>query len=228
MAASITHLLVGDAVLRALDLKISDPLLFLCGCLAPDAVHQREDYVRDLKRETHLTQGVTGLMLGDPEVHAMLQQRYREFSHTLKDKTPIDLWRGYLCHLITDELYNRTVRQRLVERLAVFDIHPGSREFFTAIMDGMDRVDRVIAHKYKFLHPLRRVFNYYHANSAGSLLPPEILYNSKQWVCRQYYEAISPAPSELYTVEEAFAFADAAAKRTEFLLAGNDGYADLL
>ncbi|MCL1863258.1 MAG: hypothetical protein FWF78_06815 [Defluviitaleaceae bacterium] len=53
----MTHLIVADEVSKIFSENILSLLQFYLGNLSPDAVHQREGYVSDFKKRSHLCVG---------------------------------------------------------------------------------------------------------------------------------------------------------------------------
>ncbi len=98
MAQPMMHLLVADKIYR----KFSSIHLygdFLLGSIAPDAVHVKEDYTREIKDISHYRFNSTS--------HISYFDTFIDEYHTSEN---IDFVAGYLVHLLSDMIWYHSVR----------------------------------------------------------------------------------------------------------------------
>jgi hypothetical protein len=104
MSFNMTHLIVSDEVSKIFAKNILDLPQFFLGNLAPDAVHQREGYIPDFKKHSHLCVGDErwGMITNNDE----WKESIVNFLFSIKRTENHDFILGYCCHLITDVLSN--------------------------------------------------------------------------------------------------------------------------
>lgn len=98
MAQPMMHLLVADKIYR----KFSSIHLygdFLLGSIAPDAVHVKEDYTREIKDISHYK--------FNSKSHISYFDTFIDEYHTSEN---IDFVVGYLVHLLSDMIWYHSVR----------------------------------------------------------------------------------------------------------------------
>jgi len=100
----MTHLIVADEVSKIFAKNIMDLPQFYLGNIAPDAVHQREGYISDFKKHSHLCVGDEewGMITNNDEC----KENVVHFLFSKKLSENPDFILGYCCHLITDILSN--------------------------------------------------------------------------------------------------------------------------
>ena len=93
MPLPLVHLGVARNLLE--ELKIKDKNYFYLGCIAPDAVHMRNNFCREDKNASHL-------YTGDKEIC---------INNTIDfiNKTNGDFFLGYGAHILTDIIWNKTI-----------------------------------------------------------------------------------------------------------------------
>ena len=108
MAGVIVHLAVADATFKELNIK--NLPLYYAGNVAPDCIHSRKNYQRQMKKHTHLRDGISDWDFILPENLKLFQQRLGKFQKEYCNKVDNqELYLGYLTHLITDEMFMRDV-----------------------------------------------------------------------------------------------------------------------
>lgn len=99
MAQPMMHLLIADALYQNKSLSIDSYGEYLLGSIAPDAVHVREDYSRELKDLSHY----------NFNSHSQLTH-FDNFLKKYKTLENKDFTLGYLVHLISDMVWYHIVR----------------------------------------------------------------------------------------------------------------------
>lgn len=108
MAGVIVHLAVADATFKRLNIK--NLPLYYAGNVAPDCIHSRKNYQREMKKHTHLRDGISDWDFILPENLKLFQKRLGKFQKEYCNKGDNqELYLGYLTHLITDEMFMRTI-----------------------------------------------------------------------------------------------------------------------
>jgi hypothetical protein len=103
MAFTMTHLIISENISNIFNDKIENLSQFYLGSIAPDAAHQRADYVSDYKKASHL---ITG-----DEIWGMItdydgwRNNIVAFLNTHKYSGHHDFIMGYCCHVLVD-LFN--------------------------------------------------------------------------------------------------------------------------
>lgn len=99
MAHPIMHLLIADKVYSNIKNFIHSYGDFLLGSIAPDAVHEKEDYTREIKDISHYRfDKNSDISHFDTFMEAYATQENRDFAM------------GYLVHLLSDMLWYHAVR----------------------------------------------------------------------------------------------------------------------
>lgn len=105
MAQPMMHMLIADRIYAEMSGSIHSYGEFLLGSIAPDAVHMRDDYTRELKRTAHYRySSESPLSHFDPffDEYAVSENR--------------DFVLGYLVHLLSDMIWYHSVRVPFKER----------------------------------------------------------------------------------------------------------------
>jgi len=103
MAFTMTHLIISKNISEIFDNQINNLPQFYLGSIAPDAAHQRANYISDYKKASHL--------ITDDEPWAMTtdydgwQNNIIAFLNKNKYSEHHDFIMGYCCHVLGD-LYN--------------------------------------------------------------------------------------------------------------------------
>ena len=103
MAFAMTHLLVADNIRNIFSRHIIDLPQFYLGSIAPDSIHNREGYVSDYKKASHLCVG--------PEKWGYLTNNDENAQNALNylceksESGDFDFLVGYCTHILTD-IYN--------------------------------------------------------------------------------------------------------------------------
>lgn len=185
MAGTITHLAVADLICEKVgDSFFKSPSLFFCGNIAPDAVHARNNYIRQYKKHTHLTEGISGSDFQDEDKIKLYHSRLNEYidKYYSFDSEYADLYLGYIVHLVTDEFFNIHIRKQFATALEKEGIKDTDKNFFYRLMREIDIVDREILQKYPFKHDLKHMLDADHGYEITDMISTEEVERSKRWV----------------------------------------------
>lgn len=189
MAGNITHLLVAKEIINNLDNGIiNNEGLFYAGSLAPDAIHARKDYMREFKKQTHLREGIRGEDFIKPESLKFFYMNVNNFiSNYLnhEDKWH-DLYLGYIAHVLTDELFYRTIREEFVIAMQREGIGQRDREFYRKHMKDIDCNNYKLAKEYDVendIFPLLKTLEPYEIKD---VLNKDELKASRNWVINKF------------------------------------------
>lgn len=96
----MTHLIIAEGISNRFAKHIKDLPQFYLGNIAPDAVHNRENYISDYKKASHLCVGSEkwGMITNNDE----WQDSVISFLYKHKESEDHDFILGYCCHLLAD------------------------------------------------------------------------------------------------------------------------------
>lgn len=195
MAGIATHLIIAREILKLLPKgTIREEGLFYAGSIAPDAIHAREGFVRKDKNHTHFRDNIPerDFVLG--ENLELFHQRVIGFIIKNRDRTDglLDLYRGYVAHILTDELYMLTIRQEFVQFMEKRGIDQYDPEFIRSIITDMTRNDDLMMKSYTGMEEVKSYLENIPPYQIHDLLSEEELTISRNWVLQRYfYEEIN-------------------------------------
>ncbi|HEX2976386.1 MAG TPA: zinc dependent phospholipase C family protein [Bacteroidales bacterium] len=190
MAGIATHLIIAREIIKLLpEGALADEGLFIAGSIAPDAIHAREGFVRADKKHTHLRDDI-------PDKDFILQCNIELFHQRVADfilknwqrkDGLLDLYRGYVVHLLTDELYMLTIRQEFVNRMEKEGINQSDKDFFIRIVTDMNRNDFLLAVNYADKDEIRKRLEQVKPYQIEGMLSEDELTRSRNWVIKRYF-----------------------------------------
>ena len=186
MAGVVIHLAVADKSAEKLGVK-NIPLYF-AGNIAPDCVHARENYEREMKRHTHFKDGIRDWDFLEPENLEVFHRRLDEFAQKYcSEGEDRELYTGYLSHLITDELFIREIRSECVIKAGEYGISQTDREFFGFMMRELNWSDAFTAENYSFRSaPVETLRKAYGCRVEDYISADEII-SSTEWICQNFF-----------------------------------------
>jgi hypothetical protein len=141
MAGIITHLAIANRILNALpDGTITNKGLFYAGSIAPDLIRMREGVVRADKKHSHMRDNIADMEFGKRENLAMFHSRVANFinDNMSEEKNITDLYRGYVVHVLSDEIFLLTIRPDFVIEMDKLGIMPTDILFRDKIWHDLD------------------------------------------------------------------------------------------
>ena len=107
MSFTMIHLIIADNISTAVSHRIENLPQFFLGSIAPDAIHNRENYSSDLKKGTHLCVGPEnwGRITNNDE----WKDNAMAFLHAYRGSALQDFITGYGIHILTDIYNNQNV-----------------------------------------------------------------------------------------------------------------------
>ncbi len=206
MAGTIVHLAVADAVLQRLgDGVITSPALWYTGAFAPDAIHARENYVRPMKKHTHLMEDISIYDFHDGAKVSLFHERLRDYAHTYyrPDEPDRDLILGYIVHLLTDEAFNTRLRPKFVKAMAYMNLSVHDKAYGREMMADVDRIDFALLRRYPFRCDIRAMLEGVWGIGVPDMLTAEEVDRSKRWVMTHFFDTPHPDdPPRYCTYEE--------------------------
>lgn len=181
------HLVIADMLLD--ELKISNPALFYCGNLAPDAVMNRDNYVRDMKTHTHFKDGKKPHEFRIKENQEAYMERLMEFSKQFlkKDDPQYELYLGYIVHILVDELYLLDYFEEFLVLLETMEIPFTDRHFGMRFTSDVDQVDRRLARAYRFHYPMPETLQQEKNYEIPGWITSEELEASKKFIIDKHF-----------------------------------------
>lgn len=144
MPGPITHLAIANRIINALpDGVITNRGLFYAGSIAPDSIHGREGFVRADKKHSHMRDNITDVDFSKRENLTVFHNRVTSFinDNMSKENNIIDLYRGYVVHLLSDEMFLLTIRPNFVIEMDKLGIVPTDILFYNKIIYDLDSQD---------------------------------------------------------------------------------------
>lgn len=156
MAGSVEHMAVAVELLREDQrkqgsfLKLKDPVHFVLGNLAPDGIMSRKGYVRSMKMHTHFRDGIPDWEFTREDHQKVFHQRIRSFcaQMLLEPALDRDLYLGYVTHILTDEIFMKTIRQEFMEKIAAIGLTDRDAETFEHFTYDVNQIDFRLGREY--------------------------------------------------------------------------------
>ena len=182
MAGTIMHLVIADQLLE--QLGIQNPGYFYCGNLAPDAIMNRKNFVREMKRHTHFKDGIRLHELRIPENFKVYLERLNTFYQTLVavPDPHHEIYFGYLTHMLVDELYVLHFRDDFVDRIVAEGMEPTDEEFFRIYTKDVYLVDLELVRTYDFHYPMPETLRIKESYEIPGLVTAQELLDSKEFI----------------------------------------------
>ena len=182
MAGTVMHLVIADRLIE--QLNIQNPGYFYCGNLAPDAIMNRENYVREMKRHTHFKDGIRLHEFREPENFKAYLVRLMDFYHTLVEKPDPhhEIYFGYLTHLLVDELYVLHFRDGFVDQLVAEGKEPTDIDFFRKFTRDVYMVDLELVQTHSFRYPMPETLRIKETYEIPGFITSKELLDSKEFV----------------------------------------------
>lgn len=201
MAGSITHLVIANRIIEKLPKGIiNNEALFYAGSIAPDAIHARENYKREFKKKTHFTSGIKGSEFHLRENLNIYHKRINKFIADYIDLNDAnhDLYRGYIVHILTDELFNLIIREEFAQDMKKIGIDQNDRLFFTNLMKDNDNNNIKLAIELKNLKYIFTLLENIESYEIKEYLTENELRASKNWVINKFTIKENQIPEAKY------------------------------
>lgn len=190
MAGVITHLVIANEILNYLPVgTIEDVGLFCLGSFAPDAIHAREDYIRAYKKHTHFRDDIPDKDFEQKDNYTLYKSRLVEFINVNNSRTDglLDLYRGYVVHILTDELFVLSLRKEFSTELEKRGIKESDRRFFEYIVADMNRNDMLLVENYVEIDKIRTQLEQVRIHPIEGYISNQEMKISKEWLLLQHF-----------------------------------------
>lgn len=219
MAGTVMHLVIADRLMETL--RIKNPGYFYCGNLAPDAIMNRKNYTREMKRHTHFKDGIRLHEFHEPKNFKIYLERFMKFYQELV-AVPSEHWEiyfGYVTHMIVDELYLLRFRDGFVERLLKAGKEPTDPEFWVLFTKDVDMVDLELVRTYSFRHAMPDVLNLEEDYEIPGFVTGQELQDSKEFIIRKNFLSDRPLEKlQVMTMEQNLEFIELCVKEIPGIL----------
>ncbi len=226
MAGVITHMVVAKEMLKCLpEGTIQNLDLFYLGTLAPDAVHARIGYERAHKKHTHFRDGIPDPDFELPENYALYRNRLKDFISCNRERTDglLDFYRGYVVHILTDELFVLSIRKEFCKCMECLEIGQGDKRFFEAIVTDQNRNDLLLVYRYEGMEELRKHMEEAAVYPVEGLVSEQELEDSRVWLIDQHFIKKHELLQPVYiTYDRTLDFIHSAAERIVDMMAGRE------
>jgi len=216
MPGVITHLLIGKKILDVLQDKIDDVYGFYLGNIAPDAIMSKDNYQRIDKTKSHLKIDISSNEWYKKEYRDLYEKRIESF---IKDNITStskynSFYLGYLIHLLTDQLFNYTLRADIMNKLKEKNIITNNKELLKIMTNELDATDyyHLLNNPEisEIINQIKLICNNY---SATNLISNTDLCNNFKWIDSKFFNNNQVIPSFDYiTEEDALNFVDYSCK----------------
>jgi len=183
MPGAIVHLLVAKQVMDSLPaLKSPDMGQVYAGVLGPDAIHAKADYQRQDKKATHLRQGIMDGDFHKDSKQEIFRSRLAAFvdQHIHGGKNDLDWYIGYYIHLVTDEVFLKTIRPTFIDRYRRRG-YPEDPNLFKLMRDETRAIEAGLSQKSREKEGIIRLLQAFDRDPSYMLLNAEMLRRSREW-----------------------------------------------
>lgn len=190
MAGIITHLVIAREMIKLLPKgTIKEEGLFYEGSFAPDAIHAREGFIREDKKHTHLRDNIPDKDFILEENRTLFYSRVADFilENQMRECGLLDLYRGYVVHLLTDELFVITIREEFCEIMAGMGIAQHDIEFFYNIVSDLNRIDDILVENYEGMDEIRKRLEKIKPYPIEGLLSENEIRDCNNWLLHNYF-----------------------------------------
>lgn len=200
MAGIITHVAIADRIADTLGDRIKNVPLFFSGNIAPDSIHSRENFVRAMKKHTHLRDDIRDSDFLKCESQELFHKRIDEFveRYCIKGDKDYDLYCGYLTHLLADELFMKTIRLNFTEQMEKLNISQSDRAFFLYISSDLDNIDNRLSQEYAFKNNPKDTLWGAKDYEVKDYLTEDELTSSKGWLTWSWFDNIKEYTAPKY------------------------------
>lgn len=191
MPGAITHIAIADKIIELLGDKMFENIsLFYCGSIGPDAIHARTGFSRDDKKRTHLREGIRDAEFLTDENQKLFHNRLNNFinERIFEGNKYNDFFKGYVVHLLSDELFMKTVRLEFIKSKNDEGNTEQSIDLFNSLIYDIDNIDYRLAREYPFSRNVREELYKEWGYSAEGLLIHEELSGSKWFICNKFFD----------------------------------------
>lgn len=216
MAGVITHLVIAREMLKLIPEEIiKKPELFYLGSIAPDAVHAREGYVRAHKRHSHFRDDIPDKDFETPENYEIYHDRLIKFinANNRSEDDLLDFYRGYVSHILTDELFVLSIRKEFCVTMESMGIHQYDRAFFDHIIGDMNRNDLLLVYRYEGMEEIKEYMEKATPYPVEGYISKQEMSDCRDWLIRHHFyeppELIEPV---YISFERTLAFVQMASK----------------
>lgn len=191
MPGIITHLAIANKIINALpDGVITNKGLFYAGSIAPDSVHQREGFVRADKKHSHMRDNITDVDFSKKENLTIFHNRVTSFinDNMSEENSIIDLYRGYVVHLLSDEIFLLTIRPNFVIEMNKLGIEPTDILFHDKIIHDLDSHDFMLAKNYSEMKDICNLLKNAQPHCVDGYIMEKEIILSINWLIERYFD----------------------------------------
>ncbi len=190
MAGLITHMVIAREIIGRLPKgTISDPGIFYLGNLAPDSIHARDGYIRAYKKHTHMRDDIPDIDFNAEENRQLFHRRVADFILENRNRPlpELDLYRGYVVHILADELFMLTIRNEFCDTMEQLGIAQDNPLFFKYIVDDMNRNDYLLIDQYEGSKEIQVNLETVRIYPVAGYLSEQEIRISRDWLLRQHF-----------------------------------------
>lgn len=227
MAGVITHMVIAKEILNLLPKgTVGDLDLFYLGTLVPDAVHARMGYVRAHKKHSHFRDDIPDTDFELPENYALYLERLEAFIRCNRNREDglLDFYRGYVIHILTDELFVLSIRKEFCLQMEELGIGQEDKRFFDAIVADQNRNDLLLVDRYEGMEELKKHMERAVIHPVEGYTSEQELRDSRAWLIDYHFVKQQERLQPIYiTYDRTLEFIHSAAERIAKRMFGEEG-----
>ena len=110
----------------------------------------RKGYVRSMKMHTHFRDGIPDWEFTREDHQKVFHQRIRSFCAQMLSEPALDrdLYLGYVTHILTDEIFMKTIRQEFMEKIVAIGLTDRDAETFEHFTYDVNQIDFRLGREY--------------------------------------------------------------------------------
>ena len=201
MAGVITHLAIANRIINALpDGIITNKGLFYVGSIAPDLIRMREGVVRADKKHSHMRDNIADVDFSKRENLTMFHNRVTSFikDNISKENNIIDLYRGYVVHLLSDEMFLLNVRPNFVMEMDKLGIAPTNILFRDKIFHDLDCHDFMLVKDNSEMKDICNLIKNVEPHCVQGYITEKELNLGINWVIEKYFSQEHEVSEPIY------------------------------
>lgn len=187
MPGTITHILVAKKIISKLPIgTIKNKALFFAGSIAPDAIHNKKEYIREDKKKTHMRLGIRDSEFHFPQNLKLFRKRVKNFidDYIKNGDENIDLYKGYVVHLLTDEIFLLTVRREYILMMNKLGKYGDDDKFFESMTKELNENDQILAQREDDIENIANILEFLKPYEIRCYLTEKQLSDSRDWVIK--------------------------------------------
>lgn len=201
MAGIITHLAIANRIVNELPHGIiTNKGMFYTGSMAPDLIRMREGFLRADKKHSHMRDNITDVDFSKKENITIFHNRVISFinENISREGDICDLYRGYVVHLLSDEMFLITVRPDFVVKMKSLGIEPTDILFRDKILYDLDSHDFKLIKDNSEMKDIFNLLKNVEPHCINGYITDKEIASGINWVLEKYQNQQNEASEPIY------------------------------